>query len=94
MNSQVFKLVSRTNETRYVTWHETCACKRRLDASVCNDKQRGIVINAGLNVKNWLVRVSVMDLFGIFVHLNMNVINHVMVVNIWIIWIVSVKADW
>ena len=39
MNSQVFKLVPRTNETRYVTWHETCVCKRRLDASVCNDKQ-------------------------------------------------------
>ena len=31
--------MSRTNETRHILWHETCACKCRLDASVCNDKQ-------------------------------------------------------
>ena len=36
---EVFNLMSRTNETRYVSWHETCTCKYRLDASVCNDKQ-------------------------------------------------------
>ena len=33
-------LISRTNETRYIKWHETCKCKFRLDASVCNSKQR------------------------------------------------------
>ena len=33
-------LISRTNETRYIKWHETCKCKCRLDASVCNNKQR------------------------------------------------------
>ena len=32
--------MSRTNETRHVKWHETCKCKCRLDASVCNNKQR------------------------------------------------------
>ena len=32
--------MSRTNETRYIKWHETCECKCRLDASVCNNKQR------------------------------------------------------
>ena len=31
--------MSRTNETRHVSWHETCKCKCRLDASVCNNKQ-------------------------------------------------------
>ena len=31
--------MSRTNETRYIKWHETRKCKCRLDASVCNDKQ-------------------------------------------------------
>ena len=31
--------MSRINETRHVSWHETCECKRRLDASVCNDNQ-------------------------------------------------------
>ena len=30
--------MSRTNETRHVTWHETCTYKCRLDVSVCNNK--------------------------------------------------------
>ena len=37
---KVFNLMSRTNETRHIKWHETCKCKCRLDASVCNNKQR------------------------------------------------------
>ena len=40
INVKVFNLVSRTNETRYIGWHETFRCKCRIDASVCNDKQR------------------------------------------------------
>ena len=40
INVKVFNLVSRTNETRHTEWHETCKCKCRLDASVCNNKQR------------------------------------------------------
>ena len=32
--------MSRTNETRHMKWHKTCKCKSRLDASVCNNKQR------------------------------------------------------
>ena len=40
MNIKVFNLISRTNETRYIKWHETCKYKCRLDASVCNNKQR------------------------------------------------------
>ena len=31
--------MSRSNETRHIKWHETCKCKCRLDASVCNKKQ-------------------------------------------------------
>ena len=30
--------MSKTNETRHIEWHETCKCKCRLDASVCNNK--------------------------------------------------------
>ena len=37
---KVFNLVSRKNETRHIKWHEMCKCKCRLDASVCNNKQR------------------------------------------------------
>ena len=29
-----------TNQTKHIEWHETCKCKFRLDASVCNNKQR------------------------------------------------------
>ena len=39
INVRVFNLMPRTNETRYIEWHETCNCKCRLDASVCNNKQ-------------------------------------------------------
>ena len=40
LNVKVFNLMSRTNETRHIKWHETCKCECRLDAIVCNDKQR------------------------------------------------------
>ena len=39
LNVKVFNLMSRTNEIRHIKWHETCNCKCRLDASVCNNKQ-------------------------------------------------------
>ena len=39
LNVKAFNLMSRTNETRHIKWHETCKCKCRLDASVCNNKQ-------------------------------------------------------
>ena len=38
INFKVFNLMSRPNETRHIKWHEPC--KYRLDASVCNNKQR------------------------------------------------------
>ena len=40
LNIKVFNLMSRTNETRFIEWHETCKCDCRLDAVVCNNKQR------------------------------------------------------
>ena len=40
LNVKVFNLMSRTNETRHIKWHETRKCKCRLDASVFNNKQR------------------------------------------------------
>ena len=40
LNVKVFNLMSRTNETRFIEWHETCKCKCRLDTIVCNNKQR------------------------------------------------------
>ena len=40
LNVKEFNLMSRTNETRHIKWHETCKCKCRLDTSACNNKQR------------------------------------------------------
>ena len=39
LNVKVFNLMSRTNKIRHIEWHETCKCKCRLDASVCNNKK-------------------------------------------------------
>ena len=39
LNVKAFNLMSRTNETRHIKWHEKCKCKYRLDATVCNNKQ-------------------------------------------------------
>ena len=38
LNVKVFNLMSRPNETRFIEWHETCKCRCRLDAIVCNNK--------------------------------------------------------
>ena len=40
LNVKVFNLMSRTNETRHIEWHEMCKYKCRLDASVYNNRQR------------------------------------------------------
>ena len=40
LNDKVFNLMSRTNETRFREWQEKCKCECRLDAIVCNNKQR------------------------------------------------------
>ena len=32
--------MSRTNETRFTEWHETCKCKCKFRENVCNNKQR------------------------------------------------------
>ena len=38
LNVKVFNLMSRTNETRFIKWHEKCKCKCRLGAFICNNK--------------------------------------------------------
>ena len=38
INIKVFDLMSRTNETRRIKFHERCKCKCTLDASVFNNK--------------------------------------------------------
>ena len=52
LNVKVFNLMSGTNETRHIEWHEMCKCKCRLDASVCNNNNVGMMINVSVNAKN------------------------------------------
>ena len=40
VNFKVFNLMSRTNETRHIEWHETCKWECKFWANVCNSKQR------------------------------------------------------
>ena len=54
----------------------------------------GMMVNAGVNVKNRLVNVYVIrNIFGILVTVSVNVINHVMLEIIWIVKIVSVRKN-
>ena len=40
LNVKVFNLMSRTNETRFIEWHETSKCECKFGVNVCNNKQR------------------------------------------------------
>ena len=40
LNVEVFNLMSRTNETKHIEWHETCKCECKFGVTVCNNKQR------------------------------------------------------
>ena len=40
LNVKVFNLITLTNETRRIKWHETCKCICRLDKIICNSNQR------------------------------------------------------
>ena len=58
--------------------------KCRLDASVCNNNNVGMMTTAGVIAKNLFTKVYLMrDLFGILVIASVNVINHVILVSVW-----------
>ena len=81
LNVKVFNLVSGTNETRCLEWHEMCKCKCRFEHSVCkqlwNDNKCRCeckeLIDKGICNK---------DLFGILIIVSINVINPVILVSI------------
>ena len=39
VNMKVYNFLMNSNETRNVLWHESCKCVRKLNSSVCNNKQ-------------------------------------------------------
>ena len=52
LNVKVLNLMSKTNETKHIKWHEKCQFKCRLDAIFVIINNVGIMINADANVKN------------------------------------------
>ena len=82
-NVKVFNLMSRTNETRYIKCHKTCKCKCRLDASICNNKQRWNDDKCRCECKE-LIDKGMYDkgFFGILVIVSLNVMNHAILENI------------
>ena len=83
LNVKVFNLMSWTNETRHIEWHETCKCKCRLNKSVCNTKQRWNKDKCRCECKKLIDKgICDKDLFGILVIVNVNVVNLVILVNI------------
>ena len=40
LNVKAFNLMTRTNETKFIEWHEKCKCIGRLDKIICNNKQK------------------------------------------------------
>ena len=83
LNAKVFNIMSRTNETMHIEWHETCKCKCRLDASVCNNKQCCNEDKCRWECKE-LIDKSVCDKGFIWnpSNCNVNVINRVILVSI------------
>ena len=78
VNFKVFNLMSKINKRRHISWHGTCTCKCKLDASVCNNKQLWNNDKGRCECKKLIDKVDViMVLFGILVYVNVDFINHV-----------------
>ena len=50
LNVKVFNLMSRTNETRHIKWHETCKCICILDKLFVAANKDGMMINVDVIV--------------------------------------------
>ena len=82
-NVKLFNLMSRTNETRHIKCHKTCRCRFRLDAGVCNNKERWNEDKCRCECKELFDKgIVIKDLFGILVIVSLNVVNHAILENI------------
>ena len=83
INIKVFNLLSKTNEARYIAEHENCACKCRLHESVFNDRQRWTSDKCRCECREWVDKGRSDNVFvsNPSVCVNVNVINHVKLVN-------------
>ena len=83
LNVKVFSVMSRTNETRPIKWHESCKCICRLNENICNNKQRWNKDKCRCKCKELIDKMyAIKDLFGTQVIVSVNAINHLILVNI------------
>ena len=76
LNVKVFNLMSRTNETRFIEWHETCKCECKFGENVYNNKQSWTKNKCRCECKE-LIDKGVCDkgfIFGILINVSVNVI--------------------
>ena len=75
--------MSRTNEKRFIEWHETCKCECKFGENVCNNKQRWNKGKCRCECKELIDRkMFSKGLFGILVMVSVNVIKRAMLVSI------------
>ena len=60
-NIKVFNMLARINETRKITWHESCKCICRFTKAVCNNKQEWNEIKRRCACKEDLIDKLVCD---------------------------------
>ena len=83
MNVKVLNLMSRTNEARFIEWHQNCNCECKFFANVCNNKQHLNKNKCRRECKGVIDKERVIkSLFGILVVLSVNLIKREMLVNI------------
>ena len=83
MNVKVVNLMSRTNEARFIEWHQNCNCECKFFANVCNNKQHLNKNKCRRECKGVIDKECVIkSLFGILVVLSVNLIKREMLVNI------------
>ena len=86
LNVKVFNLMSGTNETRFTEWYETFKSEYRLNAVICNNKQRWSENKCRCECKE-LINKGTSDKGFIWIYLfpsivNLNVMKIVILVNI------------
>ena len=78
LNVNVFNLMSRTIETKFIEWHKKCKCIYRSDKIICDNKLKWNKHKCSCEYKELIDK----DIFGIQVIVNASVINLVISVSI------------
>ena len=67
---KVFNLMSWSNQTKQIKWHESCKCECRLNSIVCNNKQKW---NKDKCICECLIKKNVVINFGILIVVNVSI---------------------